>query len=406
MEVITERGVLAHDSPVASWWAIGSLAIGSFALVTTQFLPIGLLRQIAGDIGISEAQAGLSISASAFVAALTAPLMIAFSGKMDRRAILCGLICLLCVSNLAVGLARNFEMLLVGRTFLGTAVGGFWTIGGSLGPRLRFGAEGTRATALIFSGVSLGAVAGVPLGVLIGSAFGWRTAFLVSAGISLFVLAGLAVLLPPIKVVEVKGLAELPKLLRRPRMQIGTIATAVMFVGQYSAYTFIAPFLNQFSGISDGALSFALLAYGVAGFAGNGFAGWLAGMDERLALGTSAMVTAIAIVALIFVGTNPMSATICVTAWGVGFGMLPVAMQAWLSSAAPNELEGAQAIFVAIAQAAIGAGAFFGGILVNVFGARGALWMGAVCALATTIFLFCAAGQNGRASSEKLARRR
>lgn len=378
-----------RSSPV-SWWAIGSLTVGAFALVTTEFLPVGLLPQIAQGVGITKGQAGLSVSIPGAVAALTAPATIAFAGRIDRRHILCGLILLLVLSNLLVAFAGDLETLLTGRIALGIAVGGFWTIGGSLGPRLRPGAEGTKATSLIFAGVSLGTIAGVPLGSLVGSELGWRTVFLASAGASALVLVALVALLPPIRVRQSEGLSQLSEIVKRPSVRIGIVATILIFVGQFAAYTYITPYLNQVSRVSGSLLSATLLAYGATGLFGNLFAGWLSGRSVRLSLAASAATTCISIVLLLVTGRDQISAITAVAIWGFGFGMLPIAMQGWLFAAAPDRLEGVQALFVAIVQAAVGSGALAGGLLVDGMGVPSALWLGAISAFLTTLLLIFA----------------
>ncbi|EPN67905.1 carbohydrate transporter, partial [Pseudomonas syringae pv. actinidiae ICMP 19079] len=161
----------------ASWWAVGSVSLGSFATVTTEFLPVGLLPDIAADLGTRVSHAGLMMAVPGILAAISAPSCIALFSHVDRKRLLLGLLSILLVSNLIVALSSQFWLTLTGRVLLGFALGGFWTIAGSLGPRLRPGKEGVKATAYILAGVSIGTVAGIPAGTLIGEAFGWRAAF-------------------------------------------------------------------------------------------------------------------------------------------------------------------------------------------------------------------------------------
>lgn len=229
----------ADSKPLASWAAVTSIGVGAFALVTTEFLPVGLLPLIAADLGISEGTAGLMVTVPGFLAAIAAPMTLGFAARFDRKRVLVALLMLLVISNAIVATAHGFAALMFGRVLLGIAVGGFWTIGGSLGPRLRFGAEGPRATALIFSGVSLGTVAGVPAGALIGDLFGWRAAFLLVSGVTLLVVAALQFLLPAIRAQKGSGLKQVPDVLRLQRVQIGLTAAVLIFVGQFAAYTYI-----------------------------------------------------------------------------------------------------------------------------------------------------------------------
>ncbi len=373
----------ADSKPLASWAAVASIGVGAFALVTTEFLPVGLLPLIAADLGISEGTAGLMVTVPGFLAALAAPMTLGFAARFDRKRVLVSLLMLLVVSNAIVATAQGFAALMFGRVLLGIAVGGFWTIGGSLGPRLRPGAEGPRATALIFSGVSLGTVAGVPAGALIGDLFGWRTAFLLVSGVALLVVAALQFLLPAIRAQKGSGLKQVPDVLRLQRVQIGLTAAVLIFVGQFAAYTYITPFLIGATGIDTGTLSMVLLGYGAAGFAGNLFGGWAAGRNFVFALAGTAFLIALSVAGLLLAGGNTLPAVAWVVAWGFGFGMLPIAMQTFLFSSAPDRLESIAALFVSIAQLAIGLGALVGGLAVDNFGVPSALWLGAASALLT-----------------------
>ncbi|RRN73494.1 MFS transporter [Agrobacterium deltaense] len=373
----------ADSKPLASWAAVACIGVGAFALVTTEFLPVGLLPLIAADLGISEGTAGLMVTVPGFLAALAAPMTLGFAARFDRKRVLVALLLLLVISNAIVATAHGFAALMFGRVLLGIAVGGFWTIGGSLGPRLRPGVEGPRATALIFSGVSLGTVAGVPAGALIGDLFGWRTAFLLVSGVALLVVAALQFLLPAIRAQKGSGLKQIPDVLRLRRIKIGLTAAVLIFVGQFAAYTYITPFLIGTIGIDTGTLSMVLLGYGAAGFAGNLFGGWAAGRNFVFALAGTAFLIALSVAGLLLAGGNTLAAVAWVVTWGFGFGMLPIAMQTFLFSSAPDRLESIAALFVSIAQLAIGLGALVGGLAVDNFGVPSALWLGAASALLT-----------------------
>ncbi|MFW0887909.1 MFS transporter [Pseudomonas sp. P105] len=155
----------------ASWSAVVAIGVGAFMLVTAEFLPVGLLPQIAQDLAISEGQAGLMVTAPGMVAACAALLTISVGKHIQRQHALLALLSLLVISNALVACANSLAVLVAARMLLGVAVGGFWTIGVSLGPRLRPDAIG-RATSVIFSGVTVGTVAGVPAGTLLGELLG------------------------------------------------------------------------------------------------------------------------------------------------------------------------------------------------------------------------------------------
>ncbi len=392
----TSEAAADHQGPAASWLAVATIGVGAFALVTTEFLPVGLLPKIAQSLGVTEGVAGLSVMTPGFVAAVAAPATIGLAAGFDRRKVLLFLLGLLALSNLVVALAPNFTTLLIGRVLLGLAVGGFWTIGGSLGPRLRPGAEGPKASALILSGVSVGTVAGVPAAALLGEAFGWRSAFVVAAVMAGVVALALSIVLPSIKPQSSQGLRGLPDVMRLPKVRLGSAAAVLIFIGQFAGYTYITPFLNQVSGVTAGALSAVLLGYGVTGFLGNIVGGWIASRDVRVSVIAMAILTAGSVALLALTGANPIAAVIAVLAWGLAFGMLPITMQTWMFNAAPDRLENVGALFVSVAQLSIGAGALVGGLVVDRAGVVSAMWVAAASAVATGLLIGLA---GGRASS-------
>jgi predicted MFS family arabinose efflux permease len=376
-----------HSTSVkpASWFAVSSLAIGAFALVTTEFLPVGLLPEIASDLGITHGQAGLMVTLPGLIAALAAPLSIAFAGHIDRRRVLAVLLALLAGSSLMVATAAGLIQLLAGRVLLGIAVGSFWTIAGSLGPRLRPGAEGIRASALILSGISAGTVAGVPAGALLGDWFGWRVAFGVAAMLSAVAIVALFSFLPSIPSEKKAGISKMPVILRKPSSRVGLVAAVLIFVGQFAAYTYVTPFLNEQSGIAGSLLSAVLLANGIAGFLGNLAGGWLSSRSVLASVITTSILLGSSVLLLAITGAHPLPAMLWVVVWGFGFGMVPIAMQSWLFSTAGDQLEDMQAIFVSVAQLALGAGALVGGTIVDHAGVSGAMAFGGIAALGTAL---------------------
>ena len=372
-------------APAASWTAVGAIGVGAFALVSSEFLPVGLLPQIARELHISTGQAGLMVTVPGFAAAIAAPLTLAFAGRLDRRHVLCALLVLLALANLTVTLAGSFAMVLLGRTLLGVAIGGFWTVGGSLGPRLRPDAA-AKASSLIFAGVSVGTVAGVPLGTLVGNLLGWRMAFAGATTVAVAVLGLLLLALPPVPAQGSRSLASVPALLVLPKIRIGMAAVLLMFAGQFASYTYIAPYLLGHKGLAAALIGPILFGYGAAGLAGNLLGGWAAGRSVRGALAATAALMGGAVLLLLVSGPG-LPALAPVLLWGLAFGMLPIAMQSWLFSAAPDRLEAVSALFTFSGQAAIGIGALLGGLVADRVGLTGAMGLGAAAGLLTLLLV-------------------
>jgi predicted MFS family arabinose efflux permease len=373
----------AHAAPAASWGALAAIGVGAFALVTTEFLPVGLLPQIAHDMSITEGRAGLALTMSGLLAALAAPVTMATAWSFDRRKLLLILLGTLLLSNLIVAVAPSFPVFLLGRVLLGATIGAFWTVAGPLGPRLRPGPKAGLATAIILSGVSLGTVAGVPAGALVSGVLGWRLAFAVSAAVALAVLVAVAVLVPPLAATSGSGLKELGRVLKNRKVQFGLIGTVVSFAGQFAAYTYITPFLFKVVRIDSLTVSAVLFAFGIAGVVGNILGGWLVGKSVHWALVTTLTLLGVSLLTLIVFGTNPVIAIPLVVAWGLGFGMQPIVTQGWMFNAAQGPLEGVQAIFVSAAQLSISSGALLGGLAFDRLGLTAAFGIAAVTAFAT-----------------------
>jgi predicted MFS family arabinose efflux permease len=382
----------ARTTPSA-WLAVLSVAIGSFALVTTEFLPIGLLPSIAATLHVSEGTAGLMVTTPGILGALAAPLLTVGSGPIDRRFVLWALMALLAASNVIVTFAPSFDLALIGRVLLGIAVGGFWTIGAAIGPRLVAKSDTTRATSIIFAGISLGTVAGVPAGALVGHLVGWRVAFGGAATATIVVLIAQMVLLPALPPLRLVRLQELPGLLRVSKARLGLIATGLIFVGQFAAYTYITPFVVQVSGMSPQAVTTLLLAYGLTGFVGNMLGGWGAARNVRAAVAVMALVLGASLLAMPPFGTNQIVTALLVCVWGLAFGAMPITTQLWMFKAAPDALEGSSALFVSTAQIALASGALVGGLAVDHLGVPSAMIEGGIFGIATAAIMAAFGGE-------------
>lgn len=180
------------------WLAVVAVAVGTFLVVTAEQLPVGLLTSVGGDLGISEGTAGLMVTVPGLVAAASALLVPVAIGRLDRRAVLLGLITLMVAANALSFLAPNFPVLLASRFLVGISIGGFWALAAGIAVRLVPDGHVARATSIAFGGATAANVLGVPAGTLIGGLTDWRIAFLALAGLGLLALAALFVLLPAI----------------------------------------------------------------------------------------------------------------------------------------------------------------------------------------------------------------
>ncbi len=250
-----------------------SVAVGIFAVVTTELLPVGLLTSIGSTLHVSDGTAGLAMTLPGLVAAVAAPLLAVVLGTLDRKRVLIALMALLAGANLVSALATSFPVLLAARVLVGLSIGGVWAIAAGLAVRLVSARSVAAATSVIFSGIAVASVLGVPVGTLIGDLATWRAAFRVMSALALAVLVAMTVLLPPLPAARSVRPRELPALLRDPTLRIGLVATALLVTGHFAAYTYVRPVLEEISCVGSVLISTLLLVYGVAGIAGNFLAG-------------------------------------------------------------------------------------------------------------------------------------
>ncbi|MFF9005117.1 MFS transporter [Streptomyces goshikiensis] len=374
--------VAPGSSPWKGWAAVSAVSLGIFCLITSELLPVGLLTPVGDSLGVSDGTAGLMVTVPGLIAGFCAPLVTVGAGRLDRRLVLCVLIALMAVANLAAALAPGFAVVLAARLLVGVSVGGFWAIAGGLAVRLVPERHVGRATAVVFGGVPTASVLGVPAGTLLGELGGWRTAFAAVAALGLVTLIALLLLLPALPADRGIRFGELPALLRDNRaVRAGVIVTFLVVTGQFTAYTFVRPILRDVSGIDAEYVSTLLLGYGVAGVAGNFLAG--ARDPRRTLLVVSASLTAV--LALIATLPGAFAGTALLLAWGLGYGGVSVSLQSWMIRAAPRAAEAASSLMVAMFNLAIAAGAFAGGLAVDGLSAPAAPLTGAALMLAAAV---------------------
>jgi predicted MFS family arabinose efflux permease len=368
-----------------AWWAVASVAVGAFALVTSEFLPVGLLSEIAADLKVSSGTAGLMVTTPGLVAAVAAPFLTVAAGRADRRVVLLALTAMFIASNIIAALAPNFRVLLIGRFFLGVGVGGFWTFAVSVGRQLVPEHSRARATAIILAGISVGTVCGVPAGALLGGHAGWRVAFGATGGLAVVVLLAQTFFLPAVPVENVVRLRTLFGPLKLRMARAGLIVMFFVFVGHFAAYTYLEPMLRQLFGLTRGTVTSLLLLYGLVGIAGT-FAGEaLVARSVRVALIGTSLVLGVTILFATNFGRGPVAATAIIASWGLAFGAVPVGITTWMFEAVPDQPEAGQALLVTVAQIALALGALFGGVVVDHFGISSALNLGGVMVLGATI---------------------
>ncbi|MBK4725267.1 MFS transporter [Pantoea agglomerans] len=381
------------DSVRHTWTAVIAVGLATFSVVTTEMLPVGLLTSIAGTLSITTGSAGLMISLPALLAALFAPFVVIASGGIDRRRILCGLLALLVVANLASALAPDLIIMLAARILVGFCMGGIWAIAGGLASRLVPEKAIGLATSIIFGGVAAASVLGVPLGAFIGDIIGWRWAFGIMAIFSALVLAFHLAVIPALPVTGSANLSHFIALLGNRKIQTGLFLTLLLVTSHFVAFTFVRPLLISVSGFETQWIGAILLAYGIAGIAGNFLAGITAARYTAFTL--TAIATGLVLTPLLFIvaGQSVTGGSGVLIFWGLAYGGLSVGLMTWMMKAAPRAVEIAAALYVGVFNTGIALGSWSGGQIVDRLALSDTLWL--ACGLATAALLLAvAAGMN------------
>ncbi|TAJ69750.1 MAG: MFS transporter [Phenylobacterium sp.] len=257
--------------------ALYALTVGAFGIGVTEFVIMGLLLQVSGDLGVSVPAAGMLITAYALGVFVGAPVLTLATRRLPRKSTLLMLMGIFTIGNLACALAPTYEALMAARLVTALAHGTFFGVGSVLAAQLVAPDKRASAIALMFSGLTLATLAGVPLGAWIGLAFGWRSTFLAVTVIGGLALAALVIFVPRDKVKEdLAPLAEELAVLRRPQVLLALLTTVFGFGSVFAVISYIQPMLVDLAGFSKAAVSPILLVFGGGLFIGNIAGGKLA----------------------------------------------------------------------------------------------------------------------------------
>ncbi|SPZ45736.1 Inner membrane transport protein ydhP [Plesiomonas shigelloides] len=367
--------------------ALLALTLSAFAIGTTEFVIVGLIPTMANDLQVSLPSAGLLVSLYALGVAIGAPVLTALTGKWNRKSVLLGVMSLFVIGNLLAWQAPGYPTLVVARILTGLAHGVFFSIGSTIATGLVSKEKAASAIAIMFTGLTVALVTGVPLGTYIGQQFGWQSTFLIVALLGLIALLG-SMLLVPRNLPQppaTKLVAQL-KVLTQPRLLLVYAITALGYGGTFTAFTFLAPILEQVSGFSTHMISLIMLVYGGSVAVGNLWGGKLAdkmGPIKALTL----IFTGLAAILLVFNITafNPLAAVATILIWGAfAFGNVP-GLQVYVVKLAerytPDAVDVASGLNIAAFNVGIALGAWGGGMIVAQAGLMHTPWVGALVVL-------------------------
>lgn len=369
--------------PLALW----ALTLSAFAIGTTEFVIVGLIPTIAASLHVSLPSAGMLVSLYALGVAIGAPVLTALSSRLPRKTLLLTLMALFTLGNLLAWQAPAYGTLAIARVLTGLTHGVFFSIGSTIATSLVPRQKAASAIALMFSGLTVALVTGVPLGTFIGQTFGWQTTFLAVSGLGLIALAGSWLLVPDnIARTAPTSLLGQFSVLGKPRLLLVYAMTALGYGGSFIAFTYLAPMLEQVSGFKASATGVLMLVYGISVAVGNVWGGRLAdrkGPVQALQIIFAGL--ALALVLLALTASSQWLVVLTILLWGaVAFGnvaglQLYVVQQAQRD--APHAVDVASGLNIAAFNLGIAFGAWAGGLIVEAMGIMATPWIGALIVL-------------------------
>ncbi|WP_343597862.1 MFS transporter [Acinetobacter sp.] len=376
-----------HVEPPAYWSGVFAMSLCIFALIASEFMPVSLLTPIAADLHITEGLAGQGIAISGTFAVITSLTISRLAGSINRKTLLLILTAIMAVSGAIVALAQSYTIYMIGRALIGMVIGGFWSMSAAMAMRLVPSAQVPRALAIFNSGNALAMVIAAPLGSYLGSIIGWRGSFFSLVPVAILALIWQWISLPSMQVTSesAEKRSSIVGLLGNPVVMIGMLAVSLFFMGQFSLYTYVRPFLETITQVNISTLSLILLGIGVMGFIGTSVINTFLKRGFYTTLMMIPIMMAVIAISLIFFGTWPIVVAVLLGIWGFLGTAAPVGWWSWLARTLPNDAEAGGGLMVAVVQLAIALGSTLGGMLFDHSGYQATFGVSAIILVISAI---------------------
>lgn len=361
-----------------------------FVLIASEFMPVSLLTPIALDLGVTEGLAGQGIAISGALAVLTSLTLSKLTGNIDRKFLLLGMTVLMAVSGLIIALASSYLAYMAGRAMIGIVIGGFWSMSAATAIRLVPQHQVARALAIFNGGNALAMVLAAPLGSYLGATIGWRGAFFCLIPVAVIALIWQFISLPsmyPHKSRKSRG--SLLRLFSRRIVAVGMLACGLFFMGQFTLFTYVRPFLESVTRVDPLGLSMILLAIGVAGLVGTLIVAIFLNAEFYFTLVAIPLLMAAIAITLILTGNQLWVIGLLLVFWGLLSTAAPTGWWTWIARTLPQDAEAGGGLMVAVIQLSIALGSTLGGIMFDHLGWQSAFALsGGLLAAAAFLTVF------------------
>jgi multidrug resistance protein len=370
--------------------ALLALAISAFAIGTTEFISVGLLPLIAEDLHISTTTAGLTVSLYALGVTFGAPVLTSLTARMSRKTLLLWIMVVFMLGNALAAAATSIAILLVARVISAFSHGVFMSIGSTIAADLVPEHRRASAISIMFTGLTVATVTGVPLGTFIGQQLGWRAAFILIVIVGLIGFISNSLLVPADLRKGVRtAFCDQVKLVTNGRLLLLFLITALGYGGTFVVYTYLSPILLEITGFKESAVAVILLIYGIAIAIGNMVGGKLSNRQPVRALFYMFIVQALILLALLFTAPFKIAGLVTIFLMGLLAFMNVPGLQVYVVMLAerfvPSAVDVASAINIAAFNAGIALGSYLGGVVTDSLGLIHTSWIGALMVAAAVL---------------------
>ncbi len=352
-----------QDKVHAHWSGVFAMTLCVFVLIASEFMPVSLLTPIAIDLHVTEGLAGQGIAISGVLAVLTSLTISTVAGNVNRKYLLLGMTILMAFSGIVVALASSYLVYMVGRALIGIAIGGFWSMSAATAIRLVPQHQVARALAIFNGGNALATVVAAPLGSYLGATIGWRGTFLCLVPVAIVAFIWQCFSLPAMETDKSsRSGGSAFRLFTRPVVAVGLLACGLFFMGQFSLFTYVRPFLETVTQVENITLSLILLTIGVAGFIGTLLISSFLKAGFYPTLVAIPLLMAVIAGTLVLSGHNVWFVAPLLGFWGLIATAAPTGWWTWVARTLPDDAEAGGGLMVAVIQLSIALGSTLGGL--------------------------------------------